>query len=269
MRSLGSYFGLGPTEHLYIDTSQGLLGFGAAEGAPSSEMITIYEGVGGLGGPRGMMGPNRVSVGGLGGGCGCQAQRGRLAGFGRFGDEVPPDGTLPPVSSVGVTLGTNIQTGLVALLAAASLAVVGAVVFGKLQGQPLRANSRRVGTRSMPTRRKGAIWVTSYCNRAHSLKTGRPIRHQCVTLSPAALRAERDELMRRNGTRPRLRSGYAYELRSHPSRWRSSSSERWEVVMNSRGAKTAVFLGTRSVDGTRVNVFQTKSGRVFAQTAHG
>lgn len=146
MRSLGSYFGIGPTEHLYIDTSQGLLGFGAAEGAPSSEMITIYEGVGGV---RGMMAPNRVSVGGLGaaGGCGCQAQRGRLAGFGRFGDEVPPDGggspaSLPPVPSVGVTLGTNIQTGIVAILAAASLAVVGAVVFGKLQGQPLRANAR-------------------------------------------------------------------------------------------------------------------------------
>jgi hypothetical protein len=37
-----------------------------------------------------------------------------------------------------------------------------------------------------------SFYVTSFCNFAHSLKTGRPIRHECITIPPRLLRAERD-----------------------------------------------------------------------------
>jgi len=36
------------------------------------------------------------------------------------------------------------------------------------------------------------FYVTTYCNQAHSLKTGAPIGHECYRLPPAALEAERE-----------------------------------------------------------------------------
>lgn len=36
------------------------------------------------------------------------------------------------------------------------------------------------------------IYCTSFCNFGHSLKTGRPIGHECYILDPKALQAERD-----------------------------------------------------------------------------
>jgi hypothetical protein len=36
------------------------------------------------------------------------------------------------------------------------------------------------------------VYLTSYCNRGHNTKTGRPIQHECRIIPPAALRAERD-----------------------------------------------------------------------------
>lgn len=38
----------------------------------------------------------------------------------------------------------------------------------------------------------GAYYCTSFCNFAHSLKTGRPIGHECYIIPPAALRIERE-----------------------------------------------------------------------------
>jgi hypothetical protein len=35
------------------------------------------------------------------------------------------------------------------------------------------------------------IYCTTFCNRAHNVKTGRPIDHECYILPPAALQAER------------------------------------------------------------------------------
>ena len=36
------------------------------------------------------------------------------------------------------------------------------------------------------------IYCTTYCNRGHYVKTGRPVNHQCVTIPPSALKAEID-----------------------------------------------------------------------------
>ena len=34
------------------------------------------------------------------------------------------------------------------------------------------------------------FYVTTFCNFAHNVKTGRPLGHECYVLPPAALRAE-------------------------------------------------------------------------------
>ena len=317
--SYGAYFATQPSTRTYIDTSQPLNGFGAAEGGdPNGDMLAIYDGVAGFGAA-----PSP--------GCGCSGARGRLAGYGGFGDEVMPDGTTtgtPP--TVGVTQGTNIQTALIALLVVGSVAAVGYYLLGGAKGgSPMRANGRkgarsgfrgrvhdsklpwmgshadrwhlarggtprayswedgpdvcylsgkgntsiaqvekdggrwvayvkspggvevvgsrktcaqakrlietrlasavkmvrngkRVGTRSMPTRRKGAVYVSTYCNFAHDLKTGRPRRHQCIVIPPAALRAERDgdsdranEIMQARRYGMRRNGAPAYLLSKH------------------------------------------------------
>lgn len=35
------------------------------------------------------------------------------------------------------------------------------------------------------------LYVTTFCNFAHNVKTGRPIAHECYILPPDMLRAER------------------------------------------------------------------------------
>lgn len=39
-----------------------------------------------------------------------------------------------------------------------------------------------------------AFYVSTYCNFAHSMKTGMPIKHECRHIPPAALRLEREGL---------------------------------------------------------------------------
>jgi hypothetical protein len=34
------------------------------------------------------------------------------------------------------------------------------------------------------------FYVSTYCNRAHRLKDGRPIKHECRVIPPKALKAE-------------------------------------------------------------------------------
>lgn len=38
-------------------------------------------------------------------------------------------------------------------------------------------------------------YLTTYCNRAHCLDTGKPVNHECRVLPPAALEAERQGLL--------------------------------------------------------------------------
>jgi len=124
----GAYYGTVPAQHKYIDTSQPLNGFGQAE------LLTIYEGVGAL-----------PSAGTQTSKCRCSAGKvGRLAGFGRFGDEVLPGDVLPGTDTVGVTPATNVQTALFGLVLAGSLVAVGAaLIAGKSGGKAMRANGRR------------------------------------------------------------------------------------------------------------------------------
>lgn len=35
------------------------------------------------------------------------------------------------------------------------------------------------------------IWISFYCNFAHDVKTGAPIKHECKRLNPYAMRLER------------------------------------------------------------------------------
>jgi hypothetical protein len=35
------------------------------------------------------------------------------------------------------------------------------------------------------------LYLTSYCNKYHIVATGRPVDHECRTLPPAAIEAER------------------------------------------------------------------------------
>jgi hypothetical protein len=39
------------------------------------------------------------------------------------------------------------------------------------------------------------FYVSTYCNFAHSTKTGKPIKHECRHIPPAALRMEREGLL--------------------------------------------------------------------------
>jgi hypothetical protein len=34
------------------------------------------------------------------------------------------------------------------------------------------------------------VYCTSFCNKGHNLKTGRPVAHECYILDPKKLRAE-------------------------------------------------------------------------------
>lgn len=36
------------------------------------------------------------------------------------------------------------------------------------------------------------IYCSTYCNQGHDLKTGRPVNHECRTIPPKALQAERN-----------------------------------------------------------------------------
>ena len=36
------------------------------------------------------------------------------------------------------------------------------------------------------------FYCTSYCNKGHNLRTGRPVNHECRIIPPSALRAERE-----------------------------------------------------------------------------
>lgn len=36
------------------------------------------------------------------------------------------------------------------------------------------------------------IWVTTFCNKAHRLSDGKPIKHECFIIPPKLLKAERD-----------------------------------------------------------------------------
>lgn len=51
-------------------------------------------------------------------------------------------------------------------------------------------------------------YVTTYCNKLHNVKTGRPIRHDCNTIPPAALRAEIDDDFPRAIEIMRRKKGY-------------------------------------------------------------
>jgi hypothetical protein len=39
----------------------------------------------------------------------------------------------------------------------------------------------------------GKFYVTTFCNFAHSLKTGRPIDHECYIIPPKLLKMEMEE----------------------------------------------------------------------------
>jgi hypothetical protein len=71
----------------------------------------------------------------------------------------------------------------------------------------------------------GGFYVTSFCNFAHSLKTGRPIGHECYILPPKGLQAERDgriddaiELFQKKGPIVRGRSSPGGKRRSSKGR---------------------------------------------------
>jgi hypothetical protein len=36
------------------------------------------------------------------------------------------------------------------------------------------------------------IYVSTYCNKAHNLRTGKPVSHECVTIPPEVLQLEKD-----------------------------------------------------------------------------
>jgi RadC-like JAB domain len=63
----------------------------------------------------------------------------------------------------------------------------------------------------------------------------------------------------------RLTMGYGYEYRGR--NWGSSKDDDWEIVILPESAfSRGKFVGTRSVDGTRVGVFQAGPGTFYAQT---
>lgn len=71
-------------------------------------------------------------------------------------------------------------------------------------GDIVAVSANHVIPRSNVSRRGGQVtistdfqivnpfYATTYCNCGHYVKTGRPYQHECRTIPPAALRAERD-----------------------------------------------------------------------------
>jgi hypothetical protein len=71
--------------------------------------------------------------------------------------------------------------------------------YGEYRAQVPRAAKAREVTAAakktiqrMLTDLRGGFYVTTYCNFAHDVKTGKPIDHECIKIPPAALRAEMD-----------------------------------------------------------------------------
>lgn len=68
--------------------------------------------------------------------------------------------------------------------------------FAKAYGAQVKLdNGHTVGADDV--RKVIAFYVTTFCNKAHRMRDGKPVAHECYVLPPAALRAERDGDMRR------------------------------------------------------------------------
>lgn len=80
------------------------------------------------------------------------------------------------------------------------------------------------------------FYVSTYCNKAHNLKTGRPIEHECYVIPPAALQAEREgdyrraqELMQNMKRKPVRGGGTFSGLLSGVS---SATVDAFDYIMN-------------------------------------
>ncbi len=45
----------------------------------------------------------------------------------------------------------------------------------------------------MASKSETGVYLTSFCNQGHEIRTGKPVEHECYVLVPAAIRAEMDD----------------------------------------------------------------------------
>lgn len=130
-----------------------------------------------------------------------------------------------------------------------------AVLFSKnpkLRPPSLRSGVARV-TRAKRNPKKGNFYVSTYCNHPHNIKTGKPIRHECRIIPPAALRAEMAgdyetavEIMQ--GKKPRM-SWLKYNPRGKKgtgfARNKAEAKRRGENLYKTYPKKTNAFSATK------------------------
>lgn len=129
--------------------------------------------------------------------------------------------------------------------------------------------ARRKHVEGTMPRQEPAEYATTFCNRAHRTRDGKPVAHNCFILPPAALRLERDgdipgaiaaidaakplrEMAR--GVRPAkpkivnvtcaTAEGYRWLLRNvagvaitHPDGFEVTNAERWAELLSAAGGK--------------------------------
>ena len=59
-----------------------------------------------------------------------------------------------------------------------------------IRDEAMRKCDRKSGLSETTEERIQSVYVTTYCNFAHDVKTGKPIEHECIIIPPKALAAE-------------------------------------------------------------------------------
>jgi hypothetical protein len=68
---------------------------------------------------------------------------------------------------------------------------------------------------------------------------------------------------------PKMRPGYAFEYSGPPAHYLNVGNDDWETVMRGSHIAGLRFVGSRSIDGSPVYVWQAGPGHYYAQTQIG
>lgn len=194
----------------------------------------------------------------------------------------PPNPITPAASTAGVSSGTGLL--VIGAVVLAAVAIFAAVVGGTGGAAAPRANPRR-RRRSNPRRRKTPMLVDIQCETASGFREfkrialggtnpeqmyGRSTADGWLLPDAPEHMSERfHQLLRATGChvvtiqanpKPIPEAGYAYFYDG--SAWKSASDEMWETeVMSLSEIEDAKYVGTRTIDGTRVHVWQLRHGK--------
>jgi len=132
---------------------------------------------------------------------GCGSSLGKLANVGGHADHSDVAQVAGSAHKAGVTDsrgyvkdGCWVTTASKSEISESQLDADGSVKgYATAKAAKTRAKKPKAAKAAKPkTAKHPAVYASTYCNKGHSMKTGRPIKHECRVIPPAALRAERD-----------------------------------------------------------------------------